>query len=401
MTFPKTSVLDRFNRADAATLGPNYSVVAGYNGLGVVANHAALVSSPAFQVWSKRRYLSNQQVWVMVENALSSSMLWLAFRCPSTQPTDGYRCEIAQEPATIIARLYRISTDEEIGTPISFGISSLNAGDLIGIDATGYRYTLYYRPVGAAAIALGQWYDTNVGGCGYIGLGAYEIGDWFLGPWPEHPSTPPIAPGVVDVVYQPKFYAGIYSRSDAPNYANGLLNIINPGTYDAYEGIAPTFNAASGWSSTGTQYLKTGWVAGDQDHAIFVSFSNADPLQPCEVTGAISGTGVTTAIEPVNGANKDWANCSTFAFTQNPGILTEGTFGYSARRAFANGSYVLTLPLSAQVQTVEQYVMSWNNNGAPFGLPTVTVHAVVFLNSAITDVQVAALCWALDRIRTA
>jgi len=49
------------------------------------------------------------------------------------------------------------------------------------------------------------------------------------------------------VVYQPK---------GAASYAASLVNLANPGTYDAYAGSAPTWAAGTGWTFNGsTQYL--------------------------------------------------------------------------------------------------------------------------------------------------
>lgn len=48
-----------------------------------------------------------------------------------------------------------------------------------------------------------------------------------------------------------------YQPIGAADYATSLVNLANPGTYDAYAGEAPNFAAATGWGFTGTQYLLT------------------------------------------------------------------------------------------------------------------------------------------------
>jgi len=50
-----------------------------------------------------------------------------------------------------------------------------------------------------------------------------------------------------------------YQAKGAASYAASKVNLANPGTYDATEGVAPTWDAATGWTFNGTdQYLNTG-----------------------------------------------------------------------------------------------------------------------------------------------
>jgi len=47
-----------------------------------------------------------------------------------------------------------------------------------------------------------------------------------------------------------------YQAKGAASYAASLVNLANPGTYDAYAGSAPTWAAGTGWTFNGsTQYL--------------------------------------------------------------------------------------------------------------------------------------------------
>lgn len=50
-----------------------------------------------------------------------------------------------------------------------------------------------------------------------------------------------------------------YQPKGAGSLAASYVNLANPGTYDAAPGVAPTFDAATGWTFNGsTQYLSTG-----------------------------------------------------------------------------------------------------------------------------------------------
>jgi hypothetical protein len=172
--FPTTSQLDRFRRLDAANLGANYTIISGYDGLPVRSYRCAVNDTGSgFEVWDRKRYKPNQQVWIVVaEEIVDMDTVWLVFRCNAAQATDGYRCVFAVNAGTLTATLYRISTNVPIGTSISLGVASFSLGDLVGIDATGGRYMLYYWPVGGVVAAMGYWEDANILTAGYIGLGA-------------------------------------------------------------------------------------------------------------------------------------------------------------------------------------------------------------------------------------
>jgi len=225
---------------------------------------------------------------------------------------------------------------------------------------------------------------------------------WYLGPWLDYDaSIPAISAADVVIIYQPKFDAGLYARTDAQTYANSLLNIVNPGTYDAFGGVAPAFDPAIGWQATGTQYLETGYVAGgtDQDHSMFIAFTGG--TNPCEVVGALDAGGPVTVLSNINGSNKTFANCQAVGWTNHAGVLTEGVMGMAGVRAYADGTQVLTLTASALNMTEPQYVMCLNNSGAPFGFPTVNVQALVYISTTITEAQSQALSWAMGVIKDA
>lgn len=49
--------------------------------------------------------------------------------------------------------------------------------------------------------------------------------------------------------------AAVYQAKGAASYAASKVNLANPGTYDAIEGVAPVWNAATGWEGDGTRWL--------------------------------------------------------------------------------------------------------------------------------------------------
>jgi hypothetical protein len=81
-----------------------------------------------------------------------------------------------------------------------------------------------------------------------IRSGLLQAGSGFLGrrisAWYRAGGAPaPVA------AYQPK---------GAIDLATSYVNLVNPGTYNAAPGVAPTFNAATGWTFALSAYLSTG-----------------------------------------------------------------------------------------------------------------------------------------------
>jgi hypothetical protein len=68
----------------------------------------------------------------------------------------------------------------------------------------------------------------------------------------------------------------VYQPKGATSLAASYSNLASPGTYDAAPGVAPSFDAATGWTFDGsTQYLTTGVVpANDQTWSMLIRFSN-------------------------------------------------------------------------------------------------------------------------------
>jgi hypothetical protein len=60
-----------------------------------------------------------------------------------------------------------------------------------------------------------------------------------------------ILPGNCVAAYQPQ---------NAANYTTSKINLANPGTYDAAEGSAPSWDSVNGWKFVSTHYLTTGII---------------------------------------------------------------------------------------------------------------------------------------------
>lgn len=66
-----------------------------------------------------------------------------------------------------------------------------------------------------------------------------------------------------------------YQPKGAASLAASYVNLATPGTYDAAQGVAPTWDTETGWLFNGTsQYLTSGYVLSD-GFSMIVRFSNA------------------------------------------------------------------------------------------------------------------------------
>jgi hypothetical protein len=114
----------------------------------------------------------------------------------------------------------------------------------------------------------------------------------------------------------------MYQPKGAASLAASYVNLVNPGTYNAAPGTAPTFDTTTGWTFDGTtQYLTTGVVpANDQTWSMIVRFSNGTN------TGAIAGVS--------NGANQRFRLYRSLSATSKAGYAngpdTAGTAAHVA-----------------------------------------------------------------------
>lgn len=137
----------------------------------------------------------------------------------------------------------------------------------------GYRRALTVRP--------GRWQ-------------AAALGPWWTGPWSGRFRDVPAIPAEnVIIAYQPHWGVGsFYERADAASYANSKVNLADPGTYDAVEGVAPLWAADFGWDFVvrdPAQYLETGYTPAQTDGLFAHCSANTDGLMTSTVVGCESG----------------------------------------------------------------------------------------------------------------
>lgn len=192
------------------------------------------------------------------------------------------------------------------------------------------------------------------------------------------------------VAYQPK---------GAASYAASLVNLANPGTDDATEGVAPSWDATDGWTFNGsTQYLNTGVGPGVVNAAsVFIRYSDAGQGATPHLFGSIR-LGQVCGIIPRNSSYGG----DTFYTWKDMSIRTSGTEGAvdgivaGGGVAYRDGSAISS---DAPTSGLGMYVffigaLNDNSGGAINFMPT-KVQAYVYYSDSLTAGEAATVSAAM------
>lgn len=142
-----------------------------------------------------------------------------------------------------------------------------------------------------------------------------------------------------------------YQPKGAASYAASLVNLATPGTLNAYEGVAPAWDTAVGWTFNGTsQYLYIPNInpfPNDQSWSVLIQATLG-----VGGSGYASPCGMYTYFGPGDSATFGWQTGSTRAFFYysysggqygtNSG--TSGNLGIAGNKAYLNGTYKGDIP---------------------------------------------------------
>src|SRR3989344_198301 len=188
-----------------------------------------------------------------------------------------------------------------------------------------------------------------------------------------------------------------YQPVGAASLASSYSNLINPGTYDAAPGTAPTQASATGWTFNGTtQYLTTGVLPGATYSAI-VRFSGGNAVAAYkEILGSTDNVvGGFEMIPNHTGGNLTAAH-GIPSVSVSPG-LTSGVFGLTAASTYRNGLADGTLTANwSGVTPKALYIGSINSNGTAAQFWPGDIQALAIYNTTLTAPQVAAITTAMQ-----
>lgn len=183
-----------------------------------------------------------------------------------------------------------------------------------------------------------------------------------------------------------------YQPIGAANLQVSLINLANPGCYDAQYGVSPIFNPSTGWEFNGsTQYLNSTFIPKrSQQQALIVRFTGSTTTSQYiagsyDSGGWGTGFGVSAGVVYGNGSY-------LVSSAQTNGILA-----VSGNKGYKNGVLDSAGTISDYVRTPAQpvFIGAWNSNGVPLFYGLVSVQALAIYNIALTDAQVLAITQAM------
>ncbi len=130
-----------------------------------------------------------------------------------------------------------------------------------------------------------------------------------------------------------------YQPKGAADIAASYVNLANPGTYDAAPGVAPTWDALTGWTGDATtRYLNTGLYPTNV-WTMIVQFSGVTGGLCC----GVATSGQRFSVRPVNGANRQYYYASGGPLVA--GAIAPGNMAIAGGKFYCNG-VVDTAPMA-------------------------------------------------------
>lgn len=185
--------------------------------------------------------------------------------------------------------------------------------------------------------------------------------------------------------YQPKGAAGL---------ASSYINLANPGTNDAAPGVAPTFDAATGWTFNGTnRYLTTNISnAGIPNWSVIVRYSDAVVASSSTIVGTY-GTDKTFLIQ-LNTGNVITFNGGTTC-TNTPQLLG-GVYAVAGKTPYRNGvAEINSIGAGGSTSSLPIFIGALNLLGSPGQYTNCKIQALAIYSTTLSAGDVAALSAAM------
>lgn len=169
MAFPTTGILDNFNRADAADLGANWSLIR-WSHLSIESNQS---SSPEFLVaedyWNVESFGPDSEVYATVTwGSSDDALVGFYLRMMDPPSLDGYHILCGGSSYGIY---YFSRFDNGVETILgAYENQNFASGDSVGASMVGDTLTSYHKPAAGSWSALATRTDATYSGAGYLGL---------------------------------------------------------------------------------------------------------------------------------------------------------------------------------------------------------------------------------------
>jgi len=189
-----------------------------------------------------------------------------------------------------------------------------------------------------------------------------------------------------------------YQPKGAASYAASLMDLSVTGN-DAYEGIAPTWDATNGWTFNGTYFLKTGIIP-TTSTVFAIKYANCTDTWWAGLFGVYNNAGNTVqlGIFPVNSILNAY-NCGLK--TTNGGTYPTGTvIILNKDDLYVNGTFVVKLS-STTYETADYFIGGFHRIGydtSNYRGGHYKCHAFANYTDKLTAEQVSALTTAMNAL---
>lgn len=195
----------------------------------------------------------------------------------------------------------------------------------------------------------------------------------------------------------------VYQPIRAASLAASYVNLAKPGTYNAAPGVAPTFDAATGWTFDGlSQYLTTGLVPGSVTWSMLVRVSDV-AWHPSGSThygaaiGAYSGPGDHRFTIYACDNAKVHIQFGNDGYLASGSFLTSAVLGFAGQYGYVNGvaasgSITPFVQPSAKALLIGAHTDHLGDVGSKF---YGKIQAAAIYSTTLTAPQVAALSAAM------
>ncbi len=175
-----------------------------------------------------------------------------------------------------------------------------------------------------------------------------------------------------------------YQAKGAASLEASYGNLANPGTYNAAPGVAPTWDAVSGWIFNGSNWLNTG-ITPATNTSVIIRFSDATGTVNRYALGSSNGSNF-YCINPNLGASP-----SALRFIAGGGAglatapgLSSGIVTISALNGYRGTTLDGSIPGGA-MPAFSIYVGGLNLSGSVFAMIAINVQAVAFYSISISS----------------
>lgn len=210
MSFPTTSVIDNFNRADGGLGAAWQADSAGDSALAILTNQIVGVANLAAAAYTVAKYANNQEAFVDVPvvDATAGAFVQLNLRADGLALNNVYFLRYHHDTGQWEFRK-RVAggASAQFGTPVT---QAITAGDTIGFSVIGSTLTAY-RKTGGVWTQIMQTVDSSVPGTGGDLIGMQ------------------ISSGASALARLDNFGGGVVAHHLAPSVAAGIAPGIRPG----------------------------------------------------------------------------------------------------------------------------------------------------------------------------